>query len=133
VLRSAFRSKSYPYEKLYGIGFRTVLSVNPSAIAVRHGIARHSPAGGAPVLLAETSGIIRYFVPHRGHVTMAIMGVQGRGALRMLVDKQQNTGSYRISWRGHESRPHAGASSAYLCVLSLEGKRIAAQLLTAAR
>jgi inosine-uridine nucleoside N-ribohydrolase len=87
----------------------------------------------APVLFAAACGIIRYCVPHDGQVTVTIRDMQGRRILKTLVDKTQKAGSYQTNWVGRDSHQRIAANGAYLCVLTLDGKRLASQPLTLAR
>jgi hypothetical protein len=65
------------------------------------------------------STTIQYFIPVASSVKISIYDVLGH-AVRNLVDKQQNAGSYKISWNGLDDEGHTVNSGMYFYKLSVD-------------
>jgi inosine-uridine nucleoside N-ribohydrolase len=91
-------------------------------------------AAESPVLFAGACGIIRYRLPSGGRVRLTIRDLKGRTVVATLVDKVQEAGSYQKVWTGTKTGGGGYASNGhYLCVLSLDGTRLASGPLTLSR
>jgi hypothetical protein len=62
----------------------------------------------------NSSTLIEYSLPERGHVTVEIFNLLGQ-RVRSLVDDEQSAGRYAIEWDGRSDDGHKLATGVYFC------------------
>jgi hypothetical protein len=101
------------------------------------------PSGPVPVPIVPMGGVLaldpafpnptadvsalRFRLPHRARVSLAIYDLQGR-RVRGLLDERREAGEGRASWDGRDDAGRRASAGVYLCRLEADGTRVSRRL-----
>jgi len=71
--------------------------------------------------------VIKYQVPHKSHVKIAVYNLLGR-LVGVLVEQEQAAGFYQIKWNGLDASGRALSSGVYLCRMEAQNYRMVRKL-----